>query len=109
MSDVVTLLVPTTTVTTTNSSTLVNTTPTSTLVTLSGQTGAQGAPGNIFYTYTQSSPSALWVIHHALNGYPVAVVMDTAGTVCEGTISYTDSNTCTISFSAAFSGTAYII
>lgn len=65
--------------------------------------------GDIFYVHTQGSPSAVWTINHNLNGHPTAVVLDSAGTQCEGTFSYPTINQMIITFTAAFSGTAYII
>ena len=49
--------------------------------------GPQGvaASAQIFYTHTQNSPSAVWTINHNLGGNPTAVVLDSAGTQCEGT------------------------
>lgn len=79
-----------------------------------GAQGIQGTPGTpgvntAFYTHTQSTPSAVWVINHNLTGFPTAVVMDSANTQCEGEFSYTNNNQMVISFSASFSGVAYII
>jgi len=74
-----------------------------------GPQGPSGASTTLFYVYTQNAPANVWTITHNLNGYPTAVVLDTAGSQCEGTISYTNANTMVITFTAAFSGTAYII
>ena len=76
--------------------------------------GPQGAPGtfnpaDIFYVHTQGTPSAVWTINHNLNGNPTAVVLDSAGTQCEGTFSYPSTNQMVITFTAAFSGTAYVV
>lgn len=80
-------------------------------VSASGPQGPQGPPGinNVFYTHVQGSPSITWVINHNLDGYPTAVVFDSANSQCEGTFSYQNSNQMTITFTAPFSGTAYII
>jgi hypothetical protein len=90
--------------------TVINETPTITV----SSPGPQGAPGefnsaDIFYVHTQGSPSAVWTINHNLNGNPTAVVLDSAGTQCEGTFSYPTMNQMVITFTAAFSGTAYVI
>ena len=66
-------------------------------------------PGDIFYVHTQASPSAVWTINHNLTGNPTAVVLDSAGTQCEGTFSYPTLNQMVITFTGAFSGTAYVI
>jgi hypothetical protein len=90
--------------------TVINETPTITV----SSPGPQGTPGtfnssDIFYVHTQGSPSAVWTINHNLNGNPTAVVLDSAGTQCEGTFSYPTMNQMVITFTAAFSGTAYVI
>ena len=66
-------------------------------------------PGLIFYVHTQAASSAIWTINHNLGGQPTAVVLDSAGTQCEGTFSYPSSNQMVITFTAAFSGTAYVV
>lgn len=90
--------------------TVINETPTITV----SSPGPQGQPGtfnsaDIFYTHTQSVAASVWTINHNLNGYPTAVVLDSAGTNCEGTFSYPSVNQMVITFSSAFAGTAYII
>ena len=67
------------------------------------------AGGQIFYVHTQAVASAVWTINHNLNGEPTAVVLDSAGTQCEGTFSYPSKNQMVITFTSAFTGTAYII
>ena len=77
-----------------------------------GPVGPVGPPGPtqpLFYTHTQATPSASWVINHNLNGYPTVVVFDSAGTQCEGSFSYTSLNQMVITYSSAFSGLAYVI
>jgi hypothetical protein len=79
-----------------------------------GPTGPQGPKGdtsaaNIFYVHNQSTPSSTWTVNHNLGGNPTAVVHDSAGTQCEGNFSYPSVNQMLITFSAAFSGVAYII
>jgi hypothetical protein len=72
--------------------------------------GPQGpAGGQIFYVHTQAVSSAVWTINHNLNGEPTAVVLDSAGTQCEGTFSYPSKNQMVITFTSAFAGTAYVI
>lgn len=76
-----------------------------------GPQGPAGAftPSDISYTHTQSVPSATWTINHNLGFEPVVVVMDSAGTNVEGTISYPSKNQMVITFTSAFSGTAYVV
>lgn len=80
-------------------------------VTAPGPQGPAGqfSPTDIFYVHTQAQASAIWTINHNLGGQPVAVVLDSAGTQCEGTFSYPSTNQMIITFTAAFSGTAYVV
>ena len=71
--------------------------------------GPQGNAAQVFYVHTQSVASATWTINHNLGGEPTAVVLDSAGTQCEGTFSYPSKNQMVITFTAAFTGTAYVI
>lgn len=60
------------------------------------------------YIHNQSTASAEWTISHNLNKYPSVTVVDSAGTICEGTVTYIDPNTVVCNFNGAFSGTAYL-
>lgn len=60
------------------------------------------------FVYQQPSPSASWVITHNLGNFPSVTVIDSSGNKVFGDISYTDANTLTLTFSAAFTGTAYL-
>jgi hypothetical protein len=60
------------------------------------------------YVFTQSSPSATWNITHNLGRRPSVTVVDSAGTVVIGEVTYTSDNALTIQFSAGFSGQAYL-
>lgn len=75
-----------------------------------GVPGATGAPGSAVgaFVYPQNTPSNVWTINHNLNMYPIVVVLDSANSQCEGTITYNNANTLTITFSSAFSGIAYL-
>jgi hypothetical protein len=119
----------TTTVDVTNEITVVETVVEQTEVVVDNLQGPQGVPGpqgvagptgptgpkgdttaaNIFYVHNQATASATWVINHNLGGNPIAVVHDSAGTQCEGNFSYPSLNQMIITFSAAFSGVAYVI
>ena len=79
------------------------------VVTAPGPQGASGDTAAIFYVHTQSTSSAVWTINHGLGGQPTAVVLDSAGTQCEGTFSYPTTNQMVITFTSAFTGTAYVI
>jgi hypothetical protein len=80
-------------------------------ITSPGPQGPAGqfSPGDVAYTHTQNSPNATWTINHNLGFNPVAVVLDSGGTQCEGAISYPTVNQMIITFTGAFSGVAYIV
>ena len=61
------------------------------------------------FAYIQAMPSAFWTIVHGLGTFPSVTVTDSAGTVVEGDIFFQDSNTVTVTFAAAFAGSAYLI
>lgn len=71
-----------------------------------GDTGISGV--GTTYTHTQSAPSTLWDIVHGLGKFPSATVVDSAGSVVYGDINYIDNTHLTVSFSAGFSGLAYL-
>lgn len=60
------------------------------------------------FVYQQLSPSASWVITHNLGNFPSVTIIDSSGNKVFGDITYTDANTVTLTFSAAFTGTAYL-
>lgn len=65
--------------------------------------------GDKYYMFTQSLPSALWVIAHGLAKNPSVTVVDSSGSVVFGDVTYTINNdTLQISFAGAFSGKAYL-
>jgi hypothetical protein len=80
-------------------------------VSASGPQGPAGVftAGDVAYTHTQSSSSATWTINHNLGFNPVAVVLDSAGTQCEGSITYPTVNQMVITFTGAFTGIAYVV
>jgi len=80
-------------------------------VTAPGPQGPAGSfsPGDVAYTHTQAVSSATWTIKHKLGFNPVAVVLDSGGTQCEGSISYPTVNQMVITFTGAFTGVAYIV
>lgn len=67
-----------------------------------------GGGGDLRYHHVQGSASATWVITHNLGKYPVATVIDSAGSEVEGDLTYDSLNQITITFSAGFSGDAYL-
>jgi hypothetical protein len=62
----------------------------------------------VAYEYVQGAPSDTWVIAHNLGFKPNVTVVDSAGTIYEGEITYTNTVSLTVTFSSAFSGKAYL-
>lgn len=62
----------------------------------------------VSYQHIQDEVSKDWVIVHNLGFRPNVTVVDSAGTIYEGEIAYTNTTTLTVSFSAAFSGKAFL-
>lgn len=60
------------------------------------------------YVHIQENASATWSITHGLGFVPNITVVDTAGTVVEGSYNYPNSNTVVLTFVGAFSGRAYL-
>ena len=60
------------------------------------------------HVHTQSTASTTWVITHSLGGRPSITIVDSAGTVVIGEIQYNSNTQITVSFTAAFSGYAYL-
>ena len=60
------------------------------------------------YRHVQTAPAAIWSINHNLDKYPSVTVKDSAGTTVTGEVVYDDPDNLTITFSAAFSGEAYL-
>lgn len=72
----------------------------------SGESGEGG--GDLHYVFTQGSPSVKWTITHNLNKFPSVFVQDSANDEVEGDVEYVNINQVVITFSAAFSGKAYL-
>ena len=60
------------------------------------------------FIFTQGSAASSWTIAHNLEKFPVVTVVDSANNVVIGNITYTYTNSLTVSFSSSFSGKAYI-
>lgn len=69
-----------------------------------------GGPGTqaLAYTHTQGTSLAVWVVTHNLGWHPNVTVQDSGGSIVEGEIAYTNTNSLTITFTGAFSGKAYL-
>lgn len=73
-----------------------------------GGPGGGSGTGDLNYKHPQLIPLAVWTITHNLGKQPSVTVVDSSGAVCEGQIDYPSINQVVITFSAAFSGTAYL-
>ncbi len=60
------------------------------------------------YTFTQSTPSATWVVTHNLGRFPSVTVVDGAGNVVAADIQYVDANNLLIGFSSPQAGKVYL-
>lgn len=60
------------------------------------------------FVHNQANPSSSWSVTHNLNKFPSVTIVDTAGTEVEGSVTHTGPNELTITFSAPFSGKAYV-
>lgn len=60
------------------------------------------------YTHYQISASQEWMINHNIGKFPSVSVVDSAGTVVIGDVTYIDMNNLIIQFISAFSGKAYL-
>jgi hypothetical protein len=60
------------------------------------------------YVHSQQSASAEWVIQHTLGGRPSVTIVDSAGTTVFGEVKYLSDSDVVISFTNAFSGSAYL-
>ena len=80
-------------------------------ITAPGPQGPAGTftPSDIAYTHTQAVSSSTWTINHNLGFNPLAIVLDSGGTQCEGSVTYPSTNQMIITFTGAFTGVAYIV
>lgn len=60
------------------------------------------------YVHNQLAPSSAWSITHNLGKYPSVTVIDSSNMIVIGEVEYTSLNSVIVSFSSAFSGTAYL-
>lgn len=67
-----------------------------------------GPGGGTGYVHHQSTPAAVWTINHVLGYFPNVLVIDSAGNNVEGTVAEPSANQMVITFSGAFTGTAYL-
>jgi hypothetical protein len=72
--------------------------------------GSSPSPGtgDLNFVYTQTVASASWNIVHNLGKYPSVSIVDSSGNLVVGDVNYISLNELIVTFSAAFSGQAYL-
>ncbi len=60
------------------------------------------------FVFTQSVPATTWIINHNLDKFCSVNVVSDSNVIKYGNVTYINSNSLTITFSAAFSGKAYL-
>lgn len=60
------------------------------------------------YIHDQIATSKKWFVNHNLGKHPSVTIVDSAGSVVMGNIEYVDNLNVTITFTAEFSGKAYL-
>lgn len=60
------------------------------------------------FEYIQASAAAVWTVTHNLNKYPSVTIVDSANDEVEGNVNHVSKTQLTITFSAAFSGKAFL-
>jgi len=60
------------------------------------------------YTFTQSTAASTWTINHNMARFPSVTVVDSSGNVVVGFQTYNNNNQIVLTFSAPFSGSAYL-
>ena len=58
--------------------------------------------------FQQLIPARVWYIHHKMGKHPSITIVDNDGNVVEGDYRFIDSNNITATFTALFSGVAYL-
>lgn len=61
-----------------------------------------------YFCFEQSVASDEWIILHNLHKYPSVTVVDSAGTIITGEVTYLDATMLKINFRAPFAGKAYL-
>lgn len=67
-----------------------------------------GGGGDKTYPHEQVLAEAIWTITHTLAKYPSVTVIDSAGSLVVGAVSYPDANTVVIEFAGAMAGKAIL-
>lgn len=78
-----------------------------------GNTGSEqdfinSLSGDKTYVHDQIAASASWNITHAMGKYPSVTIVDTGGNIVVGDVNYISTTNLIVTFSASFSGKAYL-
>lgn len=68
----------------------------------------QVSSGDKNFVFNQQSASDTWTINHTLEKFPSVSVVDSSGDIVIGNITYNSTSEIVITFSASFSGKAYL-
>lgn len=68
-----------------------------------------GSGGSAFYNHTQGTAATVWTINHGLGMKPSVAVVDSAANEVIGDVHHLNANSLTVTFGAAFSGTAHLV
>ncbi len=60
------------------------------------------------YVHTQLSAQADWIVTHNMGTHPAVMIVDSADNLVIGDVYYVGQNSLLVSFSAPFSGKAYL-
>lgn len=60
------------------------------------------------YVYNQNVPSSVWSITHNLDKFPSVTIVDSAGSVVMGEVTYENKNKLKVTFTVEFGGSAYL-
>lgn len=60
------------------------------------------------YVHTQSAASSTWVINHNMEKFPSVSIIDSGNNLVVGEVQYNSTNQLTLTFTASFSGKAYL-
>lgn len=60
------------------------------------------------FVYEQVASASTWVISHPLDKFPSIIIVDSAGSVVNGDITYNSTSQITVTFSSPFGGKAYL-
>lgn len=70
--------------------------------------GELGLTGDKTYVHHQSTPALVWDITHNLDKFPSVTIVDSAGSIVVGEVTYESKNKLKVAFTIEFSGSAYL-